>query len=104
MPNMLLRSLLLVVSLFASNVAFADTYIHVGGSLGSVIGDKTAQDGSLPFWAAVGITHEPNDEFEIKYEIFHRSNADKSGVSVDSDEKEYSLNGIRVGFEYKIRL
>jgi len=99
-------SALIITCLFYTLGAIAEpkTYLHVGGSLGSVIGDKTEADGSLPFWGVVGLTYEPDDNFEVKFEMFHRSNADKSGSLNSASNDEYELNGLRVGIEYKIKL
>jgi hypothetical protein len=80
-----------------------ETYIHVSGSLGSVIGGKgSPNDGNLPFWGAAGLTWEADDSFEMKFEAFHRSNADKDGV--EAKGSEYELNGLRVGIEYKFKI
>lgn len=95
-----MKQALSVLLLISFNVN-AEIYPHVSAYLGSVIGDKTAADGNLPAWFSAGLTYEPDKDFEIKLEAFHRSNADKSGVGVSGSE--YELNGIRAGFEYKFR-
>lgn len=94
-----LAGLLLLISLSAQ----AEIYPHVSAYLGSVIGDKTATDGNLPFWGAVGLTYEADRNFEWKFEAFHRSNADRSGFKAEGDQSEYELNGLRAGFEFKFR-
>jgi len=56
--------------LFAPALSFGgETYMHVSGSLGSVIGGKgSPNDGNLPFWGAAGLTWEADDSFEMKFE------------------------------------
>lgn len=92
------------LSVFLLLISFnvnAEIYPHVSAYLGSVIGDKTAADGNLPFWGAVGLTYEADRNFEWKFEAFHRSNADRSGFKAEGSE--YELNGLRAGFEFKFR-
>lgn len=96
-----MKYLLLVLSALSMNAYAGEVYPHVSAYLGSVIGDKTATDGNLPFWGSVGLTYEADRNFEWKFEAFHRSNADRSGFKAEGSE--YELNGLRAGFEFKFR-
>jgi len=95
----MIKHLILALLLFAPlSFAASPLYFHTSHFVGSVIGERLINlDGDMPYWGTVGFTLVPSENLDVILEAFHRSNADISA-------NEYELNGVRLGFKYKVCL